>query len=226
MIQLRNTRLYKSLFENLAPGVAIQEEGVAMTFIKIDGETKVQIGKPGDRFAGLAMARNMPPSFYPIVEGGVVPTTATGKLTRTPITGQLLVTVDGIAYDIVTTAPASGEVKIVGNEYFLNAADVGHEVRFQYMYALSVAEARTIIGDAPYGGLAANALGTIACVKQGEVGTSFFDASADWSTATYASIKDGGIFVPATEATGLPGVVVKNSPNSGNPFLVLELNVG
>jgi len=94
------------------------------------------------------------------------------------------------------------------------------------MYALSVAEARTIIGDAPYGGLAANALGTLACVKQGEVGTSFFDASADWSTATYAKLKDGGVFVPADAATGLVGVVVKNSPNSGNPFLVLELNVG
>lgn len=226
MLQLRNTRLYKSLFENLAPGVAIQEEGVALTYIKVDGETKVQIGKPGGRFAGVAMAKNMPPAFYPIVEEGIVGTKASGKLTRTPITGQLLVTVDGVKQDIVSSAPQAGEVKIVGNEYFLDASTVGHKVAFQYMYALTVAEARTIIGDAPYGGLAANSLATIATIKQGEVGTSFFDASQDWSTAEYAKLADNGYFAPADEATGLPGVVVKNSPTAGNPFLVLELNVG
>jgi hypothetical protein len=78
----------------------------------------------------------------------------------------------------------------------------------------------------PYGGLAANALGTIACIKQGEVATSFFDASADWADALYAKVADDGKFAPATEASGLSGVTVKSSPTAGSPFLVLELNIG
>ena len=44
MLQMRNTRLFKSVFEALASGVSIQEEGVPMTYVKEAGDTKVEIG--------------------------------------------------------------------------------------------------------------------------------------------------------------------------------------
>lgn len=226
MMQLRNTRLYKSLFENLASGSAISEEGVALTYVKEAGETKVEIGVAGGLFAGLAMARNMPPQSLPLVESGVISVSGTGKLTRAPIAGQLLVKIDGVVATVVAGAPAAGEVNVADDAYTFNAGDAGKTATFQYMYVPSVVEARAVVGDAPYGGLAANALGTIACIKQGEVATNFFDASADWSTALYAKVVAGGKFAPATAATGIPGVVVKNSPSASNPFLVLEVNVG
>ena len=74
MLQLRNTRIYKSLFENLATGVAIQEEGVALAFVKEAGETKVQpsTGAAGERFAGFAIARNMPPQTLPQDDTGAI----------------------------------------------------------------------------------------------------------------------------------------------------------
>ena len=226
MLQLRNTRLYKSLFENLASGVAISEEGVALTYVKEGGETKVEIGKVGGKFAGIALARNMPPAALPMVEGGVIPTSGKGDLTRAPIAGQLLVKIDGAVADVVTLAPEAGEVRVVGDKYEFNVADAGKVASFQYLYVPSVVEARSVMGDLPYGGLAANALGTIACIKQGEVATSFFDASADWADALYAKVVAGGKFAPATEATGISGVTVKSSPTAGSPFLVLEMNIG
>jgi hypothetical protein len=228
MLQLRNTRLYKSLFETLANGVAIQEEGVALTYVKEDGTTKVQIGEAGGRFAGIAMARNMPPQTVPLVESGVIPSAASGTLTRTPVVGQLLVKIGGAVATIVTGAPNQGEVNVTGNQYVANSADAGATISFQYLYVPTVAEARTLLGDLPYGGLAANSLGTVAAIKQGEVATSFFDASVDWSDTTYAKLADGGKFT-AAKADGsdaMPNVTVKNSPNASNPFLVLSINVG
>ena len=226
MLQMRNTRLFKSVFEALASGVSIQEEGVPMTYIKENGDTKVEIGVANAKFAGIAIARNMPPATLPMVEAGVIPESGTGTLTRAPIPGALLVKIDGVVATIVVTAPtAAGEVQVVKDQYAFFEDDAGKTATFQYQYVPTVQEARTVIGDIPYGGLAANALGTIACVKQGEVATSFFDASADWATALYAKIVDGK-FVPATPSAGIPGVTVKNSPSVGNPFLVVELNIG
>lgn len=229
MLQLRNTRIFKTLFENLATGIAIQEEGVALVFVKENGETKVQpsTGAAGERFAGVAIARNMPPATLPLVEEGVIDSTGSGSLTRAPIAGQALIKVGGVAVTIISTGvPAADEILVVGADYKVDPSNVGKSISAQYLYAPTVQEARTVIGDAPYGGLAANALGTIAAVKQAEVGTSFFDASADWSDAMYAKTVAGGKFAPATAASGIPGVVVKNSPSVGSPFLVLELNVG
>lgn len=229
MLQMRNTRLYKSLFEQLASGVMIQEEGIALGYIKENGETVVQpsTGANGERFAGIALARNMPPNTLPMVEEGSIEE-GSGELTRAPIAGQLLVTLDGVAAEIVATADlvAPGKVFVSGANYQVDAADVGKKARFQYHYVPSTVEARTILGDLPYGGLAANATGTIAVIKQGTVATSFFDASADWSNTTYAKLGAGGRLMPATAATGIQGVVVKNSPSVGNPFLVVELNIG
>jgi hypothetical protein len=231
MLQLRSTRLYKSLFEALATGVAIQEEGIALAFVKENGETKVQpsTGAAGERFAGVAIARNMPPASVPLVEEGIVAAGGSGALARSPIVGQLLVKVNGTALAVVndpTHTPTAAEVVVVGGSYKTHADNVGKSVVFQYLYAPSVLEARQILGDAPYGGLAANALGTIGTIKQAEIGTSFFDASADWTDTTYAKLGAGGKFLPATASDGVRGIVVKNSPNAGNPFLVLDLNVG
>ena len=226
MLQLRNTRLYKSLFENLASGVTISEEGIALTYVKEAGETKVETGVAGGVFAGVALARNLPPATLPLVEQGVIPVSGAGTLTRSPLAGQFLVKINGVAATVVASAPAAGEVAVTADAYEFNAADAGKTAVFQYMYAPTVTEARAVLGDMPYGGLAANALGTIAVIKQGEIATSFFDASADWSTTLFAKVVAGGMFAPATQATGLPGVTVKNSPSVGNPFLVLEMNVG
>lgn len=229
MIQLRNTRVYKILMEALALGAVIQEEGVALAYVKENGETKVRpsTGAAGELFAGFAIARNMPPNTMPMVEEGV--SKASGTLARAPIPGSVFVALDGTALEVITdpaVAPTADQVRIVGSSYALHASNVNKKLVAQYHYAPSVQEARTVIGDAPYGGLAANALGTVATLKQAEVATSFFDSSADWSNTLYAKLGAGGKLVPGDADDHAKGIVVKNSPSVGNPFLVLEINVG
>lgn len=231
MLQLRQSTFYKTLFETLASGVAIQEEGIALVFVKEDGDTKVipSTGAAGERFAGIAIARNMPPAQVPAVEEGVISASGTGTLARTPVVGQLLVKVSGTVLTVVTDpthTPNDSEIVVVGANYKVSNANAGQPAVFQYLYRPTVLEARTLLGDAPYGGLAANALGTVGVLKQAEVGTSFFDASKDWSNTLYAKLGAGGIFVPGTASDHTPGITVKNTPNSGSPFLVVDINVG
>ena len=42
MLQLRETRIIRSLPERVAPGVVIPEEGIPLSYVKVDGETCVQ----------------------------------------------------------------------------------------------------------------------------------------------------------------------------------------
>lgn len=231
MLQLRSSNFYKTLFETLASGIVIQEEGIALSFVKENGETRVApcTGAPGESFAGITIARNMPPAQVPNVEEGTIPANGRGTLARTPVIGQLMVKVSGTVLTVIDTDPAhvptDNEIVVVGANYKVSNANAGQPALFQYLYRPTVLEARTIIGDAPYGGLAANALGTIGVLKQAEVGTSFFDASKDWTTTLYAKLGAGGIFVPANSSDFTPGIIVKNTPNSGSPFLVLDINV-
>ena len=39
MLQLRETRIIRSLPERVAPGVVIPEEGIPLSYVKVDGET-------------------------------------------------------------------------------------------------------------------------------------------------------------------------------------------
>lgn len=230
MLQLRETRLFKSTFEILASGTAIQEEGCALVYVKEQGETRVQLstGTDGEKLAGIALVRNIPPALVPLFETVVVAADGSFVLTRAPSGDQFLVKNGNAALTPEAAAPTDvTQVQIVGANGFVMPALAGKKLTVQYLYAPTVAEARTLIGDAPYGGIAPNQLGTVGVIKQGSgVGTSFFDASKDWTDVLFAKLGTGGRFVPATAATGIPNITVKNSPNAANPFLIVELNLG
>ena len=225
MLQFQQSRFTKMVPERLATGVTLHEEGQALVAGKENGELVVSpsAGVVGELFAGVSIMRNAPPAVVNIVEDDIA--SADGfALTRTPLVGQLLVKLGGIIATVVTGTPAAGEVQINGTSVAYNAADAGKTAVFQYAYSPTVEEARTILGDAPYGGFSANMIGSVTVVKQGQIATSFFDASADWTGALQVELGASGKFVPAA-GNPIPGVMVKNSPNVGAPFLVLELNI-
>lgn len=228
MIQLRDLRLIKVLNETLASGTVISEEGVALAFVKENGETKVipSTGAAGEKFAGVAIARNTPPHTVPVVEKVVFNSTGVATLRKAPVAGQLMVKVGNSALTIVAAATDVTEVAISGTTLTTAAANAGVEAYVQYQFAPTVEEAQTVLGSLPYGGLAANLVNVVSAMKQGSVATNMYDASADWTDALYAKLSAGGKFAPATAATGLANVTVKNSPNEGNPFLVIDLNLG
>lgn len=220
MIKLEFTRLSRMSQEKLASATVIGEEGVPLDSIKENGERVVTLAA-GGLFAGIALARNYPPSLLPDFVTGKIDPSGSLELAHTPVTGQILVKINGTVAAVGSNA---GQYQIAGNVIAFNVADVGKTYAVQTMYAPTVEEARQLVGDMPYGGQSANLVGEVTTIKTGEVATSFFDASADWTNVLYVKT-DNGRFVPGTASDHIAGVVVNNAPNVGNPFLVIELNV-
>lgn len=157
MLQLRETRIIRSLPERVAPGVVIPEEGIPLSYVKVDGETCVQpcTGSGVEIFAGVSLSRNSPPAALPMVVEFAYGS-GSGKFPRAPIYGQLMVknVADGSTRTVVAAAPAAGEIQVdAQGNYALNVADAGANFTAQFHYIPSVVEAQSIVGDAPIGGL-------------------------------------------------------------------------
>lgn len=229
MLQLRETRIVTSKHMPVASGVQIPEEGIALAYVKEAGDTKVQpaTGVAGEVFAGVSFARNSAPAMLPNVETGVVGAGKSITLARTPLAGQVMVKVGSSVLTLGGGAPAdAAHGQIVGDHVTFHADHVGSAYTVQYIYAPTVIEARAVKGDVQIGGLASVALGVVGVVQNAEISTNFFDASQDWSGALYAKLAANGTFAPAADAaSGIHGVIVKNTPSSANPFLSLSMNV-
>lgn len=228
MLQLQETRIARSKHEAVLPGVIIPEEGMALVYVKDGEETKVKpsTGSGSEVFAGVSWSRAVPPAAAPFVQEGVVSTGLRMELPRAPISGQLNVKVNGTQKTIVSGAPASAaEVQVSGRFLIFYTGEAAKAVKAQFLYAPNVVEARAMLGDGPHGGLSSSQESIIGTLKDAQIATNFFDASADWSTTLYAKLGAGGIFVPSNLADSIPNVVVKKAPNGSNPFLVLSLNV-
>lgn len=228
MLQFRETRIARSNHMPIVSSVQIPEEGMALVYAKEDGVTKAQpsTGAAGEILAGVSLSRNVHPARLPLVVEDVVPVTLTVTLPRTPIAGQLLVKVAGTQVAVGAGAPAdAAHVQLVGNQLTFFAGEAAKAYTAQMLYVPNVLEARAAVGDAPIGGLASAIEGVIGVLKDATFSTNFFDASVDWSTALYVKLAAGGTFTVGTANDHIPNVVVQNSPNSANGFLILSLNV-
>lgn len=228
MLQLRETRIVNSQPQDVETGHIIPEEGMALAYVKDGADTKVRLstGAVGEIFAGVSFSRNTPPAYMPVFVSTIVPVNSIIPLNRNPIPGQLLVKIAGNIATIVAGAPAaSGEVQVGALQlnFFTDAA--GAAVEIQYLYAPTVVEARSIIGDAPIGGLSSSAQGSIGVLKNAIIGTNSYDAAVDWSQAMYVKLGPNGTFTVGTASDHIPNVIVKSSPGAANAFLVLSLNV-
>lgn len=228
MLQLLNTRIVISQPEDVLTGVIIPEEGLALSYVKDGVDTKVQLstGVADEVFAGVSFSRNCPPAFLPIYLDDVIPVGLVYTLPRNPIPGQLLVKIAGAPATLVVGAPsAANEVQVGSLSLNFFAGTAGSVISIQYQYAPTVLEARTVIGDAPIGGLSSTAEGSIGVLKNAIIGTNSFDASVDWSVALFVALEANGVFTVGTLAAHIPNVVIRSAPSAANPFLVLSINV-
>lgn len=228
MLQQLETRQVRSTFNRLRSGEVIPEEGIALVYIKEDGQTVVQksTGAAGEIFAGVSSSRNAPPAFLPFVQEQEIPASLTMQLVRTPTPGQAFIAVGGVALTIGAAAPTDAtKVQLVGTTLKFFAGEAGKHVKAQFMYTPTVLEARQIIGDTPIGGLSTTPQGEVGTLTDAQIGTNFFDASVDWSAAFFVKTAAGGKFTVGTEDDHVPGVIVKKAPVGDSPFLVLGIKV-
>jgi len=227
MIEQKYTRIFNTEHRPVETGVVIPDEGVALVYVKEAERTVVRpsTGAAGELFAGLSMSRNAPPLFIPLVLEDVV-NGGSLELPRTPMAGQILVRVGGVALtiDASDTAPtAATSVSLDDNEILFHPDHEGAELFVQMMYEPTVTEARQYNGDVPVGGLSSSAQGVIGVVTRGDVATSYFDASADWSGALKAQLGADGVFTTTGAGAEAQGVTVIQSPTGSNPTLIVNL---
>jgi hypothetical protein len=226
MLNMKFTRIFNTESRAVLSVSVIPEEGMALVEAIEGGESKTTLSKgvPGEIFAGISMSRNAPPAVLPNVENGVVPASLQVKLARVPSLNQLLVKANNVALTIVAGVPAAGEVKLSNDVLTFNAAQAGEALIAQYLYAPTLVEARSIVGDYPIGGLASTAQHVIGVLIRGEFATNMFDASVDWSNALRVNLGADGFFTVGGNGTELANVVIRNRPSSANSMLVLAIN--
>lgn len=224
---MKYTRVFHTEHQDVLSGIAIQEEGIALVFEKENGMTKVKpsTGSAGEIFAGVSLARNVPPEFVPNVEEFVIGAGLTQTLVRPPLAGQCLIKVDNVQKTVVSSAPANaGEVQLVGNVLTFYTGENGKTATTQYMYEPSVTEAPHFVGDAIIGGLAFRSMEVIGSVVRGTISTNYFDAAVDWTSAMQVRLGVNGKFTTAGSGTIVPNATVMNAPGLDDPFLTIRLN--
>lgn len=228
MIVQKHTRLFLTEHRKVESGVIIQEEGQALINVKENGETVVKpsVGASGELFAGIAMTRNAPPTVLQWVGEGVIGATGAIELPRLPILGQVLVKIGKDVASIEAPVPAAaGDVQIGGQIVTFHADDIGKKYLVQMAYEPSMAEAAQILGNMPIGGISASYQGVTGVITRGDVATTFYDASSDWSTALQVKLGPDGRFTTTGLGAVIPGVTVINAPSSENSALTLRVNI-
>ena len=226
------TAITKTNEENLVPGATISEEGQALAFTKINGETFLQpsLGLADEEFAGLALARPIPQNFQVKVQEFVLGEDET-ILARLPHPGQLLVKINGVP---VTKQNAGDTAPSVATEVTVNGAELLFAssvkaskavVTAQYQYELTASEARAITGDLPIGGISANIRGRAPYIELGDVAITNFDAASDWAgdKAFHPRLGAGGILTLRGTGAVLKNVFIKSAPTTEKQYLVLSL---
>lgn len=232
MLHMRHTRLTDTRHADILPGVQILEEGIALEYVKLDGETYVQpsTGTTGRLFAGVSLERYAPARSLSYIQEYELTEEGTVQLPRTPAAGQISI-IEGTNVIVPTVgeeAPDSGTGAVLKRDVLMFApgdSAKGRVVRVQMGYVPDLDEARTLQGDAPFGGHASAMVGIIGRILNGEISTSAFDVSKDWTNVLQVALGADGKFTPAGNNNAIPQVVVKNTPNAANPFLSLALNV-
>jgi hypothetical protein len=228
MLNYKQSQFFETNPFDILPGLALNEEGYALVYVKEDGKTYVSTstGVEGETFAGLNMSVNLPPSRATMVEEHVIPTGGKISLNRVPVTGQLLVKVAGTKATISagTSAGDAGTATVNGKDVFFNTADVGKSVFVQYHYELLASEAKQFTGDHLGGVNTASAeFGSTGVVQRGTIETSMFDASVDWTSVVHPKLGQNGMFTVGGNGTLLTNVVVLGSPSAESSFLRLEI---
>jgi len=231
MINQKYTRQFLTEHRPVAPGVSINEEGVALVYTRVAGQGELAVtpstGAAGEVFAGFSWTRNHPPAYLPLVMEGVVPADGIIELERLPVTGQLSVSVAGTPVEVVAAAPVDAtEAQLSVQEVTFHADAIGKNYFIVMQFEPTMVEARQILGDMPIGGLASNHESIIGVLTRADVATSMFDAAANWNSGElHPSLGADGRLTIGGNGTKLTNVVIVATPTADVPFLTVRANV-
>lgn len=219
MIHTNLSVISRSNERKLATGATLFDEGVALVATYENGELRVKpsTGANGEIFAGVAINQRQQLRTLPNVEK--VTTDADGKalLTYAPVPSTTRV--PGLAEDV---SVATGKFVISNNQ--LETATSNTEYVVSYTYSPSNIQAMSIQGDVLPGQAISGVMGSTTVIESGEVYTSSFDTTCDWSNPTSVRLGANGKFTTSGTGTVVKCLVTK-APVVGAPVLGLSFNV-
>jgi len=238
MLNFAQSRQVNSVSRKTSPATRIFAEGLALVADpSIDQGVAVSTGAAGEQFVGLSLASQIDPTQLPFYEE--VASDANGLVTvgHQPVAGSLFV--KDLVTGTVLTAAAAGTAQgtLTANQYALTASGaktfvvpVARETNALLVggrYSPTVADINWLQGDPLPGHQIANALNIVGVVTSGDLYTSEFDTTADWTAAAvYVKLSaDGKFTATSTASEALPGVRLLSRPGFNNGFLGLSIGL-
>ena len=234
MLYFPQTRIELSIERPLLPCVTVNAEGSALSGIISAGAYGVQpTTGTADIFAGVAVNSPINPLNLPFIDTIVVPATGIVQLSYTPIPGTMLVMNGSTPFTQATNGTAQSALTAtqwvngsVPGQILVNVSNSAATLSVAYRYAPTVMQAMMLQGMVLPGGPAGAFLGQVGVITRGDVYTSEFDTSANWSTAVGVTLEANGLFGAAsTAATAIPGAQIIALPSHSSAYLGLYINV-
>lgn len=234
MLYFPQTRIELTVERPLVAGTTVNAEGCALVGSMTAGVFGVKpatgAGFPTERLAGVAINNPIQPLSLPFIETVTVSAAGLLVLSNTPIGGSIFVTnAAGTQITSVGSNPTSGQYMadgVLANALDTNVSNAGQSFTVSYRYSPTVMQAMMLQGNVLPGGPAGAYLGQVGLITRGDVFTSEFDTSANWSTAVGVTLAANGVFTAtATAANAIDGVQIIQLPTVGSAYLGLSINV-
>lgn len=188
MILFSQTRIISSTQKPVAAGYTVTAEGAMMVADYTGGVFGVRQSitpSTTERFVGISYDSQTPLTTLPVLNEVTV-ASGTATILYTPVAGTIRVSykATNAALTVAAGAPAAGEYSITGTTITVNAADNGKVLVVTYEYTPTVVQSIALQGNTLPGGPAGQYLGQVGLITAGEVYTSKWDTTVDWSGAT------------------------------------------
>lgn len=238
MLYFPQSRIELTVERALVAGAVVNAEGAALAGLISAGAYGVQpTTGTNDIFAGVAINTPINPVSLPYLQTVIVPANGIVQLNYLPIAGSILVMQGGTAFtqaaggtaqSALTATQWVADAGNTGSSFAIdvNVSNAGTTLVVAFRYSPTVMQAMMLQGMVLPGGPAGAYLGQVGVVTRGDVFTSEFDTSANWSTAVGVTLEANGLFGAATTAANaIHGASIIALPSSSSAYLGLYINV-
>lgn len=214
----------RSAEKALASGAVVADSGQAMVHSIQNGAqvTAPAAGSAGEIFLGFANLQTsatptVPATAVKVEDIEAVPSTGIIVASKTPVAGTVSV------QNAVTKATIA-VVSVTGNNIDVAVGSAGLAVTLVYTHALTVTEARALVGDIQPGGYSGHTYGQVGIGQEGVIYTSVFNSAVNWNLATAVKLAAGGKVTDQTGTGVAINAVVTRVPSKDYPFLGLQFS--
>lgn len=214
----------RSAEKALASGAVVADSGQAMVHSIQNGAqvTQPAAGSAGEIFLGFANLQTsatptVPATAVKVEDIEAVPSTGIIVASKTPVAGT-------VSVQNAATKATIAVVSVTGNNIDVAVGSAGLAVTLVYTHALTVTEARALVGDIQPGGYSGHTYGQVGIGQEGVIYTSVFNSAVNWNLATAVKLAAGGKVTDQTGTGVAINAVVTRVPSKDYPFLGLQFS--